>query len=240
MGRKNKGSPKVSYKQHALHQPPVSPPSNAITALFPPSRSQTLSHQSLPFSQIVGSPKEYGMTLIELLLLLLLSAVLFFFAKQSYQSFQRIMHEELLLTNFRQHLKMAKRLASLEDRGVTLCGTQDGKSCVSPQEKRWSGWLLFYDDLATFSPAPERIIAIQHPPVLRQQGFYLQTTSNIGGGIHFRARREYAYGMARSLANGRIHLCAIVQSAAQGTMNYAFIINVYGYSRLTKEKGACP
>ncbi len=184
--------------------------------------------------------KEYGITLIELLITLFLFSVLFFFAHQSYQNFQRTMNEEILLATFMQQLKMAKTLASIENRALTLCGTLNGVTCVSAQEKKWQGWLLFYDDHATFTPDKETIIAYQAPRELLEKGFYLKTTNNIGGGINFKSRREYAYGMARSLANGRIYLCRPPDKALKNQLFYTIIINVYGYSRLAHKKGACP
>lgn len=186
--------------------------------------------------------KEHGITLIELLITLSLISVLFFFAQQSYQSVQRALHEEMLLYHFMQQLKIAKNLASIQDRAITLCGTLDGISCIAPKEDRWYGWLLFYDDAATFIPEKALMINSLTPQQLPAKGFYLQTTQNIGGGIHFKARRQYAYGMARSLANGRILLCAPPSSTLTTTtsQHYQFVINVYGYFRLTTEKGACP
>lgn len=187
------------------------------------------------------SSQERGVTLIELLITIAISSVLFLYAYQSYRSFQQTLHEEIIQFELSQLLKTAKSLASIEERGISLCGSFDGKICVTAEEKQWQGWILFYDELATFTPKPEFIIQHQPSNILQKKGFHLRTTSNIGGGINFRARREYAYGMARSLANGRIKLCPTSQSTIQSSPleHYEFIINVYGYSRLTKEKGAC-
>lgn len=185
--------------------------------------------------------QEHGITLIELLITMAISSMLLLFASQSYQALQQTLHEEMIQMELSQLLKVAKNLASIEERGISLCGSLDGKKCIKAKEKKWSGWLLFYDHQATFIPESKFIIHYQPPSSLQKKGFHLRTTSNIGGGIHFRARREYAYGMARSLANGRIKLCPISQSTIQSSLleHYEFIINVYGYSRLTKEKGAC-
>lgn len=197
----------------------------------------TLSHNS----ETSHYPQEYGVTFIESLMTILLIAVLFFFAQQSYQSFQITLHEEMTQFELIQNLQIAKSLASIEDRSLTLCGTIDGNSCIDAQDKNWFGWLLFYDDKASFIPLKDHILHYQSPASLEKRGLMLITTSNIGGGINFRPRREYAYGMARSLANGRIKLCYNKKSLEKRdqTMHYAAIINVYGYFRLEKEKSAC-
>lgn len=185
--------------------------------------------------------KEYGITLLESLMTILLISVLFFFAKQAYQSLQITLYEEFTYFEFTQNLKMAKSLASIENRALTLCGTFDGNSCIDANEKEWLGWIFFYDDQATFIPQPDQILHYQSPESLRKRGLYFISTTNIGGGINFRPRREYAYGMARSLPNGRIKLCYNPQTTSKISqpMHYSFIINVYGYFRIEKEKGAC-
>lgn len=185
--------------------------------------------------------KEYGITLLESLMTILLISVLFFLAKQSYQSLKITLYEEFTHLEFSQNLKMAKSLASIENRALTICGTLDGKSCIDANEKRWQGWIFFYDDQATFIPQSDQILHYQSQESLRKRGLHLISTTNIGGGINFRPRREYAYGMARSLPNGRINLCYNSQTASKidQPMHYSFIINVYGYFRIEKEKGAC-
>ena len=186
---------------------------------------------------------EYGFTFIESIITILLTSVLFFFAQQTYHRFQLSLHEEILQQNITKYLKLAKTLASIENRAITLCGSIDGKNCLPAQNYIWDGWLLFYDENATFSPEAEKILYYYPPERLSHRGFYLQTTVNIGGGINFSAHRQYAYGMARTLPNGRIKLCRMKEEniflSKPQSSHYAFIINVYGYFRISKEKGAC-
>lgn len=186
--------------------------------------------------------KEHGMTLLKLLITLAISSVLFLMASYSYQSLQLTLHEELIRSEFMHDLKLAKNLASIEERAISLCHSKNGKECLSGQNTEWHGWLLFYDDLATFKPQLDTIIHYLPPERLWKKGFYFQSSANIGGGINIKARRQYAYGMGRSLPNGRINLCynRLNNSARKSqTEHYAFIINVYGYFRISKEKGAC-
>ncbi|MHC5226225.1 prepilin-type N-terminal cleavage/methylation domain-containing protein [Ignatzschineria sp. LJL83] len=185
---------------------------------------------------------ERGMTLLELLVTLAISSVLFLMASHSYQSLQLTLHEELIRSEFMQDLKLAKNLASIEERAISLCHSHNGKECLNDKDIEWFGWLLFYDDSATFKPLPDSIIHYLPPKRLQEKGLYLLSSANIGGGINIKARRQYAYGMGRSLPNGRIKLCYNNHNLSAGksqTEHYAFIINVYGYFRISKEKGAC-
>ena len=179
--------------------------------------------------------KEYGITLIELLITLSISSILFLFASSSHQSIQVALQEEFLKYEFTQQLRMAKNLASIENRAITLCGTLDGKTCIDAKNQKWHGWLLFYDDQASFQPQEELIIHQKPISLLFDKGFHIKTTINIGGGINFKARRQYAYGMARSIANGRIQIC----KNETNDKGFDFIINVYGYFRTEKGKDAC-
>lgn len=190
----------------------------------------------------IALQKEYGMTLLELLMTLAISSLLFLATSYSYQSLQLTLHEALLRSELMQDLKLAKNLASIEERAITLCHSHNGQKCLGDKDIEWHGWLLFYDDHATFEPQLDTIIHYLPPERLQEKGFYLQSSANIGGGINIKARRQYAYGMGRSLPNGRIKLCYNNHNLSAGKSqleHYAFIINVYGYFRISKEKGAC-
>lgn len=184
---------------------------------------------------------EYGFTIMESLITTLLMTVLFFLAQQTYRNFQLTIYNETIQQTLTLQLKMAKNLASIKKRAITLCGSFDGKSCIQAEDYKWRGWLLFFDEDATFIADQTEILYYQAPSSLYEKGFYLQTTTNIGGGINFRVHREYAYGMARSLPNGRIKLCYRENNlrSLKEPSHYTFVINVYGYFRIVKEKGAC-
>ncbi len=183
------------------------------------------------------SVKEYGITLFELLITLSISSILSLFAYRASQSIQLAIYEELIKFELSQQLTLAKNLASIEDRAVTLCGSQDGKTCIDAKSQQWHGWLLFYDDQVTFKPQKEMIIQQKPISLLFEKGFHIQTAANIGGGINFKPRRQYAYGMARSIANGRIKICH--NQSNDKDVSFDFVINVYGYFRTEKGEGAC-
>ena len=182
---------------------------------------------------------ESGATLIELLFTLLLIALLFFSLSPLYRSLEESLTLEIAKFHLKQDLQMAKNLASLEERSITLCGSRDGYQCLDEEERSWPGWLLFYDDMQQFTPSEESIL--HYYPLFEKsnQKLILTTTANIGGGLNISARREYAYGMARSIANGRINICRQGDHNASSNSYPSFIINVYGYFRLTAEKGSC-
>lgn len=181
--------------------------------------------------------KEYGITLIELLITVSISAILFLFAYRASQSMQLAIYEELIKFEFAQQLKIAKSLASIENRAITLCGSQDGKTCIEAKKQEWHGWLLFYDDQVTFKPQKEMIIHQKPISLLFEKGFHIKTAANIGGGINFKPRRQYAYGMARSIANGRIKICQ--NEPDNQNISFDFVINVYGYFRTENGEDAC-
>lgn len=181
---------------------------------------------------------ERGMTLLEMILLLLLIALTSFALIPLYRSLHESILLEIATFHLKQDLQMAKNLASLEERSLTLCGSRDGLHCLGEEERIWPGWLLFYDDQQQFIPIEETILHYYPLAKKSRQQLMITTTVNIGGGLNINARREYGYGMARSLPNGRINIC--YQNKAQNHQNLpSFIINVYGYFRLTNEKGSC-
>lgn len=180
---------------------------------------------------------EKGFTLIELMITIVIMTLLLLFIIPNYQNFQRAIQEELIILQFSEDLMLAKNLANIEDSAVTLCGSLDGKHCIDADRYNWPGWVMFYDIEAKFQPTSENIIHYFSPEDLSPSGISIISTRNIGGGINIKPRRQYAYGMARSLPNGRINLCPDhPHSTAQYT---SIVINVYGYSRLEKKSGIC-
>ncbi len=205
-------------------------------------------------SSISQTASERGISLIESLITLLLIALIALFATPLYHNLKITLQAEKLQFLLTQDLQLAKNLASIEHRPISLCGTENGHQCVSPQTEVWYGWILFYDDSATFIPTPETIIHAVNPDELTSH-FILKSTVNIAGGINIAPRREYAYGMGRSLPNGRIKLCPHQSTKTSNSSNSPtnsdsstnqdsqihaeWIINVYGYFRVSKEKGRC-
>lgn len=181
--------------------------------------------------------KEHGFTIIEFVITLSIITLLLLLAHPLYQYYQQSIHEAIVHYELEQDLRLAKNLASIEERYITLCGSNNGFECINPQAQQWRGWILFYDDKVTFTPIQSQIIHVVMPDLLQKAGVILETTVNIGGGINFGPRREYAYGMGRSIPNGRIKLCRITPQ--KGLEHIAFIVNVYGYFRLSQEKSAC-
>lgn len=201
-------------------------------------------------SKIPQTASEQGFSLIESLITLLLIALIALFATPLYHNLKITLQAEKLQFLLTQDLQLAKSLASIEHRPISLCGTENGHQCVSPQTEVWLGWILFYDDTANFMPTSDTIIHSVNPDELTPH-FILKSTVNIAGGINIAPRREYAYGMGRSLPNGRIKLCPQSSKTSNNTPNSApsthqdidihteWIINVYGYFRMSKEKGRC-
>ena len=181
--------------------------------------------------------KERGFTIIEFVITLSITALLTLLAYPLYRNYQQAIHESIVHFKLDQDLKLAKNLAAIEERYISLCGSNNGIECVSPQIQQWRGWILFYDDEVSFIPQVSTIIHVTSPKLLQKADIILETTLNIGGGINFGPRREYAYGMGRSIPNGRIKLCKIAPQ--KGYEHVAFIVNVYGYFRITQEKSAC-
>ncbi|WP_051396096.1 GspH/FimT family protein [Ignatzschineria larvae DSM 13226] len=201
-------------------------------------------------SSISQTASERGISLIESLITLLLIALIALFATPLYHNLKITLQAEKLQFLLTQDLQLAKSLASIEHRPISLCGTENGYQCVSPQTETWLGWILFYDDTANFIPTSDTIIHSVNPNELAPY-FILKSTVNIAGGINIAPRREYAYGMGRSLPNGRIKLCPQPAkiSNSSNTSDHSnnqeiqtdteWIINVYGYFRVSKEKGRC-
>lgn len=182
-------------------------------------------------------PHELGFTLFELLITISLSIFLLLMAIPSYQNFQKNILEELVILQLSEDFKLAKNLANIENRAITICGSADGLRCISAEEYNWPGWILFYDTDASFHPQAENIIHYYAHSDIQPSGLVIQSTRNIGGGINIQPRRQYAYGMARSLPNGRINLC---QRSKGSTSQYtSIVINIYAYSRLEKKSGIC-
>lgn len=180
---------------------------------------------------------ELGFTLFELLITMSLSILLLLIAVPSYQDFQRGILEELVILQLSEDFKLAKNLANIEGRAITICGSADGQYCISAEEYHWPGWILFYDADASFHPQTENIIHYYAHSDIQPSGLVIQSTRNIGGGINIQPRRQYAYGMARSLPNGRINLCQ--RSKGRASQYTSIVINVYAYSRLEKKSGIC-
>ncbi len=183
---------------------------------------------------------EYGITLLETLITIALVALIALFATPLYHNLQMTFQAEKLQLLLSQDLQLAKNLASIENRALSLCGTENGHQCVSAQSENWPGWMLFYDDTASFTPTPDQIIHYI-PPSKLSPYFIIKSTVNIGGGINIAPRREYAYGMGRSLPNGRLKLCpqSPTTNKQQEQKHMEWIINVYGYFRTSQEKGRC-
>ena len=185
------------------------------------------------------SSNEMGIMLIELLLLLLLISLTIFTLTPLYHSLRESIALEIATFHLKQDLQMAKILASLEERSLSICGSQDGRHCLEEESGIWPGWLLFYDDQQQFIPTEETILHYYPLADRSQQKLIITTTTNIGGGLNISARRNYGYGMARALPNGRINICHQNLAENQQISFPSFIINVYGYFRLTHEKGSC-
>lgn len=184
----------------------------------------------------INQEKEYGITLLELLITIALSCFILFFAQPIYSNFQTTIREEIAVSALSEVVILAKNLASIEERSLTLCGSIDGKSCIDAEQYDWPGWILFYDE-ASFIPSPDTLIHYFSSENLHPFNLTIKTSRNIGGGLNVGPRRQYAYGMARSIPNGRIDLC---RSDHQATDQYtSIVINVYGYARIEKKRGAC-
>ncbi len=181
--------------------------------------------------------RENGFTLIELLITLIISTTILLLAIPLYQNVKISIQKEIVTLQLAQDLKLAKNLAGIEERYITLCGTTDGQSCVDAKQYEWSAWMMFYDDERTFIPDGNTLIHYYEAQNLAPYHLYIQTTRNIGGGINMSPRAEYAYGMARSIANGRINLCG--KRDRPQTYYPSMVINVYGYSRADREQGTC-
>ena len=178
---------------------------------------------------------EKGFTLIELLITLLVTSLLLLMIIPAYDRFQSAIEEELIILQLSEDFLLAKNLANIENTAVTICGSIDGKQCIESQSYNWPGWLVFYDPDNTFIPHDDYLI---HYFSLQKQiktDIKIISNRNIGGGLNIKPRRQYAYGMARSIPNGRVNICQ-KNSPNQYT---SIVINVYGYIRLEKKSGAC-
>ncbi len=206
-------------------------------------RRSSVSQCRKPHRSIFPISSERGMTLIECLITLTLTSIIALWVTTFYRNFTIMLQAEKLQFLITQDLQLAKNLASTENRAISLCGTINGNQCVTAQTDHWPGWILFYDDNATFTPTAESMIHAVSPTELSPH-FILKSTVNIGGGINIAPRREYAYGMGRSLPNGRLILCPQNTHISNPTQSShqthpEWIINVYGYFRITQEKGRC-
>lgn len=178
---------------------------------------------------------EKGFTLIELLITLFISSLLLFMIVPAYDHFQASIEEELVVLQLSEDFLLAKNLANIDNTAVTICGSVDGKQCIEAQALKWPGWLVFYDPDITFIPHNDYII--HYFPLKKHIKTEINIISNrnIGGGLNIKPRRQYAYGMARSIPNGRVNIC---QNKTPSRYT-SIVINVYGYTRLEKKSGAC-
>ncbi len=180
--------------------------------------------------------REQGFTILELLISIIIVSLLSFLVTTNYRTLKENLLEQELIFALSNDLQFAKNLASVTNHAISICGSADGTQCNEDQDKMWRGWMLFFDREKIFIPKIDQIIRF-HPPG-KLSPFYIHSSANIGGGINIAPRRQYAYGMGRSIPNGRLTICH-ENSETDQQMNTQWVINVYGFFRTEIKRGGC-
>src|SRR5699024_10010687 len=122
-------------------------------------------------------------------------------------------------------LNHAKQLANHHKRSISICPTINQTHC-SDNPQSWAyGWLLFFDDDATWLPSDPSIIRVTElikPP----KKLIINPNRNIAQGLSIAPLRRMGKTQGTGLPNGRFTLCAHAQK------KMTIYINVFGMARL--------
>ncbi len=197
--------------------------------LLPHSEHHRRFEQSHP---CVTSNIPVGATLLEVTVGLLIFSILLTFSIPSYyQALERNRFKRTVHTLF-DDLNYAKQLANHHKRSISICPTINQTHC-SDNPQHWAdGWLLFFDDDATWSPSDASIIRVTEL-IKSPKNLTINPNRNIAQGLSIAPLRRMGKTQGTGLPNGRFTLCANAQTKV------TIYINVFGIPRLEASDQSC-
>lgn len=177
------------------------------------------------------SKQETGFSLLEVLILLALLSFLLLGAQPLATQIPSKIKHHFLVRALYNDLADAKRLATLEYHPITICARHPTLPlrCAPKNSNNWhTGWLIFYDTEATFTPSKETMIRERSIPQAESHhtSSSIIANGNIHSAINLSPGRLYGRGIGTNLANGRFQLCR------GGSTTHDIVLNIFGYTRL--------
>ncbi len=170
---------------------------------------------------------------MELIIAIAILSLIIGFGVPSYLHLMERHHLRNITKTLFEDLTYAKNYANRHRTRVSICKTDDGRSCANFLHHDWrTGWIVFKDPLADFSPSESDLLRVNrfdHLP----KSLTIRTNKNIGNGLNINQFRRYGRSLGSGLPNGSIEICIGERKGER------IVINLFGESRLEPSPYSC-